>query len=99
MEFFKKRTNFRFMPLRARWYAISGVLIVASAVSVLLGDIVEGVAIMAIVILNAVIGLIQEQRADAALEALKKMSAPDAQVLRDGTRQPWNSIMSGFNEA
>jgi len=30
MEFFKKRTNFRFMPLRARWYAISGVLILAS---------------------------------------------------------------------
>ena len=30
MEFFKKRTNFRFMPLRKRWYAISGVLIVAS---------------------------------------------------------------------
>jgi preprotein translocase subunit SecF len=30
MEFFKKRTNFRFMPLRGRWYAISGVLLVAS---------------------------------------------------------------------
>ncbi len=30
MEFFKKRTNFRFMPLRQRWYAISGVLILAS---------------------------------------------------------------------
>ncbi|MCL5995307.1 MAG: HAD-IC family P-type ATPase, partial [Chloroflexi bacterium] len=61
-------------------------LIVASGVSVLLGDLVEGLAIMAIVILNAVIGLIQEQRADAALEALKKMAAPDAQVLRDGAR-------------
>ena len=30
MEFFKKRTSFRFMPLRKRWYAISGVLIIAS---------------------------------------------------------------------
>ena len=30
MEFFKKRTNFRFMPLRSRWYAISGALIIAS---------------------------------------------------------------------
>jgi preprotein translocase subunit SecF len=30
MEFFKKRTSFRFMPLRSRWYAISGVLIIAS---------------------------------------------------------------------
>ena len=30
MEFFKQRTNFRFMPLRSRWYAISAVLLVAS---------------------------------------------------------------------
>ncbi|MCL4505038.1 MAG: cation-translocating P-type ATPase [Chloroflexi bacterium] len=61
-------------------------LIVASAVSIALGDTVEGLAIITIVILNAVIGLIQEQRADAALAALKKMAAPDAQVLRDGAR-------------
>ena len=51
-------------------------LIVASLVSILLGDMIEGLAIMAIVILNAAIGLIQEQRADAALDALKKMAAP-----------------------
>ena len=61
-------------------------LIVASLISIALGDLIEGLAIMAIVVLNAAIGLIQEQRADAALDALKKMAAPDAQVLRDGTR-------------
>jgi Ca2+-transporting ATPase len=62
-------------------------LIVASIISALLGDYVEAAAIMAIVVLNAVLGIIQEQRAEEALAALKKLAAPDAQVLRDGRRQ------------
>jgi P-type Ca2+ transporter type 2C len=72
-------------------------LIVASALSIVLGDIVEGLAILAIVILNAVIGLVQEMRADAALDALKKMAAPDAQVLRDGSRMriPARDVVPG----
>ncbi len=61
-------------------------LIAASLISALLGDAIEAIAIMAIVILNAAIGLLQEYRADQALEALKKMAAPDAFVLRDGAR-------------
>jgi Ca2+-transporting ATPase len=72
-------------------------LIAASAISILLGDIAEGLAIIAIVILNAAIGLIQERRADAALAALKKMAAPDAQVLRDGMRSrvPARELVGG----
>jgi Ca2+-transporting ATPase len=62
-------------------------LIVASVVSALLGDYVEAAAIMAIVVLNAVLGIVQERRAEEALAALKKLAAPDAQVLRDGHRQ------------
>jgi Ca2+-transporting ATPase len=62
-------------------------LIVASVISGLLGDYVEAAAIMAIVVLNAVLGIIQEQRAEQALAALKKLAAPDAHVLRDGHRQ------------
>jgi Ca2+-transporting ATPase len=62
-------------------------LIVASIVSALLGDYVEAAAIMAIVVLNAVLGIVQEQRAEEALAALKRLAAPDAQVLRDGHRQ------------
>ena len=59
-------------------------LIVASVVSALLGEWVDASAIIAIVILNAVLGIIQERRAEEALAALKKLAAPEARVLRDG---------------
>jgi Ca2+-transporting ATPase len=62
-------------------------LIVASIISAVLGDEIEAAAIMAIVILNAALGVIQERRAEAALDALRQLAAPEAQVLRDGHRQ------------
>ncbi|MEN6408171.1 MAG: cation-translocating P-type ATPase [Anaerolineaceae bacterium] len=61
-------------------------LIVASVVSALLGETVDAIVIISIVILNAVLGVIQESRAEEALAALKKLAAPEAQVLRDGHR-------------
>ncbi|HNT53953.1 MAG TPA: cation-translocating P-type ATPase [Anaerolineaceae bacterium] len=61
-------------------------LIVAAIVSALLGEWVDAGAILAIVVLNAVLGVIQESRAEQALAALKKLAAPEAQVLRNGHR-------------
>jgi Ca2+-transporting ATPase len=66
-------------------------LIVAAIVSALLGDWEEAAAILAIVVLNAALGVIQERRAEQALAALKKLAAPDAEVIRDGRRQSISS--------
>lgn len=60
------------------------ILIIAAVVSLLLGEITDAVAIMVIVVLNAVIGVIQESKAEQALAALKKLATPNVNVIRDG---------------
>ena len=76
--------------LKTLWDQINSfviwLLIIASIVSALLGDYVEAAAILAIVVLNAVMGIIQERKAEDALAALKKLASPEAHLLRDGRR-------------
>ena len=57
-----------------------------------IGEFVEAGAILLIVVLNAILGLVQEGKAEEALASLKKMSAPEAQVLRDGHRTSISSL-------
>ena len=63
-----------------------GAAVVSVVISRLSGenDVLDAVMILGIVVLNAVLGLFQESKAEKALEALKKMAAPHARVIRDG---------------
>lgn len=60
------------------------ILIIAAVISGLLGELTDAVVILMIVVLNAVLGVVQENKAEESLAALKRMSAPSAKVLRNG---------------
>lgn len=60
------------------------ILVIAAALSVFLGDIVDALAILAIIVLNGILGFIQEWKAETAIKSLKQMLSPSCTVIRDG---------------
>lgn len=60
------------------------ILLGATVISVLLGEITDAVTIISIVLLNAILGFVQEYRTEHTLEALKSMTSPTAKCYRDG---------------
>lgn len=73
------------------------ILLVATGLSLVVGETVEALVILAIVIASAVLGFTQEYRSEKAVEALKKMTAPTAIVIHDGkeTKIPANQLVPG----
>ncbi|HUW64659.1 MAG TPA: cation-translocating P-type ATPase [Spirochaetia bacterium] len=73
------------------------VLLAATATSLLLGEVADGLTILIIVLLNAVLGFVQESRAERSLEALRLLSAPEARVVREGRldRFPARDLVPG----
>ncbi len=83
-----------------RWYQVLArqfinvlifILIIAAVISLAVGEIGDAVTIMAIVILNGILGFVQEWRAEQAMEALQKMLSPHCKVIRDGREQKINA--------
>jgi len=72
-------------------------LLAAAAGAFALGHIVDAAVILAVVVVNALVGFIQEGKAERALEAMRRMIAPQASALRDGVRAsvPVASLVPG----
>ncbi|MCA9024497.1 MAG: cation-translocating P-type ATPase [Planctomycetaceae bacterium] len=68
-------------------------LVIAAVVSIILGEVVESIAILTIVVLNALLGFYQDYRSEQAMAALKKLSVPTVRVRRDGQVQNLSAVV------
>lgn len=84
--FLKQFTNF-----------LIAILLAATAVSLILGEIVDAVAIIIIVLIMGIMGFVQEFKAEKTIETLKKLAAPTCKVLRDGEEKivPAREVVPG----
>jgi len=80
----KRRRSLLFILLGQLSDFMIVVLLVAALISGFIGEPQDTIAILVIVLLNAIIGTVQEYRAERAVAALREMAAPEAYVLRDG---------------
>ncbi|MFP3441781.1 hypothetical protein R0K18_29020, partial [Pantoea sp. SIMBA_133] len=65
------------------------VLLAAPLISGLLGEYLDAIAIILIILMNGILGFVQERKAEKSLQALKQLSSPKMKVLRDGD---WTTI-------
>ncbi|WP_036602571.1 cation-translocating P-type ATPase [Olivibacter sitiensis] len=80
----KKREHPIFIFLRQFTDVMIWVLAAAAAISMYIGEMTDGYVILFILLLNAIIGFVQEYRAEQAMNALRQMASPTAQLLREG---------------
>lgn len=62
------------------------ILLIAAGIQIISGHVVDSMIILLVLILNAILGVVQTKKAESSLAALKKLSAPEAKVLRDGMK-------------
>ncbi|TWU12536.1 Calcium-transporting ATPase 1 [Symmachiella macrocystis] len=79
-----EETRWYTVLLRQFWDVIIGILMLAALMSAATGELIDAAAILIIVVLNGLLGFVQEWKAEQALKALQQMLAPQCTVVRDG---------------
>jgi len=82
----KKRVSWLRVLLEQFKSPLIYILVIASGITLALGDVIDASVIGAAVVLNTILGFYQEMKAERSLEALSKMLTPKAKVMRDGKR-------------
>lgn len=89
----KKKTSPWIILLRQFTNPIIYILIIAAGIAFFLGEFLDGWSIIAIVVLNSIIGFVQEMKAESSIDALESITSPRARVLRDGKQLTIDSVL------